>query len=85
MSEAWIIDACRTPRGIGKKGKGALANEHPQPLGAFELDDDGKAVAADPPRDDDEAIARAAGACPRFAIALVRSRKAGPQPKTTST
>ncbi|HSZ51235.1 MAG TPA: hypothetical protein VK801_06660, partial [Caulobacteraceae bacterium] len=25
MSEAWIIDACRTPRGIGKLGKGALA------------------------------------------------------------
>ena len=21
MSEAWIIDACRTPRGIGKVGK----------------------------------------------------------------
>ena len=25
MSEAWIIDACRTPRGVGKAGKGALA------------------------------------------------------------
>ena len=37
MSEAWIIDACRTPRGIGKKGKGALANEHPQHLGAVVL------------------------------------------------
>jgi small subunit ribosomal protein S25e len=23
MTEAWIIDACRTPRGIGKAGKGA--------------------------------------------------------------
>jgi acetyl-CoA acetyltransferase len=32
MSEAWIIDACRTPRGIGKKGKGALAEQHPQHL-----------------------------------------------------
>jgi acetyl-CoA C-acetyltransferase len=30
MSEAWIIDACRTPRGIGKVGKGALADLHPQ-------------------------------------------------------
>ena len=30
MSESWIIDACRTPRGIGKKGKGALAHLHPQ-------------------------------------------------------
>ena len=37
MSEAWIIDACRTPRGIGKKGKGALADEHPQHLGAAVL------------------------------------------------
>lgn len=37
MNEAWIIDACRTPRGIGKKGKGALADEHPQHLGAVVL------------------------------------------------
>ncbi|QFU75278.1 acetyl-CoA C-acyltransferase [Halioglobus maricola] len=38
MTEAWIIDACRTPRGIGKKGKGSLANEHPQHLGAIVLE-----------------------------------------------
>jgi len=38
MTEAWIIDACRTPRGIGKKGKGALAEEHPQHLGATVLE-----------------------------------------------
>lgn len=37
MSEAWIIDACRTPRGIGKIGKGALADIHPQQLGATVL------------------------------------------------
>ena len=37
MSEAWIIDACRTPRGIGKVGKGALADHHPQALGATVL------------------------------------------------
>jgi acetyl-CoA C-acetyltransferase len=37
MSEAWIIDACRTPRGIGKKGKGSLADQHPQHLGATAL------------------------------------------------
>ncbi len=37
MPEAWIIDACRTPRGIGKKGKGALAHLHPQHLGATVL------------------------------------------------
>ncbi|WP_043113411.1 acetyl-CoA C-acetyltransferase [Solimonas soli] len=30
--EAWIIDAARTPRGIGKLGKGALADVHPQRL-----------------------------------------------------
>lgn len=32
MSEAWIIDAARTPRGIGKQGKGALWEIHPQKL-----------------------------------------------------
>ena len=37
MPEAWIIDACRTPRGIGKVGKGALASIHPQQLGAAVL------------------------------------------------
>ena len=37
MTDAWIIDACRTPRGIGKKGKGALAHLHPQHLGATVL------------------------------------------------
>ena len=33
MTEALIIDATRTPRGIGKVGKGALADLHPQHLG----------------------------------------------------
>src|ERR1700744_3405801 len=37
MAEAFIIDACRTPRGIGKAGKGALADIHPQQLGAAVL------------------------------------------------
>jgi len=37
MTEAWIIDACRTPRGIGKYGKGALSLIHPQQLGATVL------------------------------------------------
>lgn len=37
MPEAWIIDACRTPRGIGKVGKGALADHHPQHLAATVL------------------------------------------------
>ncbi|MDI1363342.1 MAG: acetyl-CoA C-acetyltransferase [bacterium] len=37
MPEALIIDACRTPRGIGKIGKGALADFHPQHLAATVL------------------------------------------------
>lgn len=32
MTEAWIIDAARTPRGIGRQGKGALWDVHPQRL-----------------------------------------------------
>lgn len=37
MVEALIIDACRTPRGVGKAGKGALSDIHPQQLGATVL------------------------------------------------
>ena len=37
MPDAFIIDACRTPRGIGKQGKGALAHLHPQHLGSTVL------------------------------------------------
>ena len=37
MTEAYIIDAVRTPRGIGKVGKGALAHLHPQHLAATVL------------------------------------------------
>ena len=37
MLDALIIDAVRTPRGIGKAGKGALADMHPQHLGAAVL------------------------------------------------
>tara|TARA_R110001606_G_scaffold200544_2_gene348447 strand:- start:35897 stop:37156 length:1260 start_codon:yes stop_codon:yes gene_type:complete len=37
MNEAYIVDAVRTPRGIGKVGKGALAAEHPQHLAATVL------------------------------------------------
>ena len=32
MKEVWIIDSVRTPRGLGKKDKGALSNIHPQRL-----------------------------------------------------
>jgi len=38
MADAYIIDACRTPRGIGKQGKGALAHLHPQHLGRTVLE-----------------------------------------------
>ncbi|CAN5418118.1 acetyl-CoA C-acetyltransferase [soil metagenome] len=37
MADAYIIDAVRTPRGIGKVGKGALAAMHPQHLAASVL------------------------------------------------
>ena len=37
MSQVWIIDACRTPRGVGKAGKGALSSFHPQHLGSTVL------------------------------------------------
>ena len=37
MVDALIIDACRTPRCIGKAGKGALSGIHPQQLGAAVL------------------------------------------------
>ena len=37
MSDALIFDACRTPRGIGKPGKGALSHLHPQHLASTVL------------------------------------------------
>ncbi|MBS0474961.1 MAG: acetyl-CoA C-acetyltransferase [Proteobacteria bacterium] len=37
MAEAYIIDAVRTPRGIGKPGKGALSHLHPQHLASTVL------------------------------------------------
>ena len=37
MAQAYIVDAARTPRGIGKVGKGALAHLHPQHLSATVL------------------------------------------------
>lgn len=37
MAQAYIIDHCRTPRGSGKPGKGALTALHPQELGAVVL------------------------------------------------
>ena len=37
MADAFIIDAVRTPRGIGKMGKGALSQMHPEHLAATVL------------------------------------------------
>ena len=37
MAEAYIIDAVRTPRAIGKTGKGAYSGMHPQHLAAVVL------------------------------------------------
>jgi acetyl-CoA C-acetyltransferase len=37
MAEAYIVDAVRTPRGIGKPGKGALSKMHPQHLAGVVL------------------------------------------------
>jgi len=37
MAEAYIIDAARTPRGVGKAGKGGLAHLHPHHLAATVL------------------------------------------------
>ena len=37
MTDAWIIDACRTPRGIGRQGKGSLTDIHPHRLGSTVL------------------------------------------------
>ena len=37
MGNAYIVDACRTPRGVGKVGKGALAHLHPSYLGSTVL------------------------------------------------
>jgi acetyl-CoA C-acetyltransferase len=37
VAEAYIIDAVRTPRSIGKLGKGALSHMHPQHLAAAVL------------------------------------------------
>ncbi|WP_085808835.1 acetyl-CoA C-acetyltransferase [Sphingomonas sp. TZW2008] len=37
MTNAYIVDAVRTPRGAGRPGKGALTHLHPQHLGATVL------------------------------------------------
>ncbi len=48
MPEAWIIDALRSPRGRGKKDKGALSQIHPQRIMAPVLQGLEKRVGFDP-------------------------------------
>ena len=40
LEAAFLVDAVRTPRGIGKPGKGALSHLHPQHLAATVLTGD---------------------------------------------
>jgi acetyl-CoA C-acetyltransferase len=42
MSEAWAIDACRTPRRVGKLGKGAFGPNRTPAIGATVFDDIGQ-------------------------------------------
>ena len=51
--EAWIIDAVRSPRGIGKQGKGSLAHLHPQNVLGQVLNGLQERVAFDPSDVDD--------------------------------
>ncbi len=53
MSEAFILDAVRTPRGRGKAGKGALSNVHPQELLAQTLNQLAARTGFDPAEVDD--------------------------------
>ena len=53
VGEAWIIDAVRSPRGIGKQGKGSLAGIHPQRVLAQVLDGLRERVGFDPADVDD--------------------------------
>jgi acetyl-CoA C-acetyltransferase len=48
MTDAYILDAVRTPRGRGKAGKGALSNVHPQELLAQTLNRLAERAGVDP-------------------------------------
>ena len=56
MSEAYIIDAVRTPRGRGKAGKGALSGIHPQELLAQTLNRLAERTQVDPGQVDDVVV-----------------------------
>jgi acetyl-CoA C-acetyltransferase len=56
MADAYIIDAVRTPRGRGKKGKGALTGIHPQELLAQTLQELARRTEIDPAHVDDVVV-----------------------------
>ena len=56
MADAYIIDAVRTPRGRGKKGKGALTEIHPQELLAQTLQALARRTELDPADVDDVVV-----------------------------
>ena len=58
MTDAFILDAVRTPRGRGKAGKGALSNVHPQELLAQTLNRLVERTGIDPARIDDTVFAQ---------------------------
>ena len=53
MNEAVIIEAVRTPVGIGKPGKGALSGIHPVDLSAIAIDSLVQRTGIDPDAVDD--------------------------------
>ncbi len=61
MPEAWIIDALRSPRGRGKKDKGALSQIHPQRIMAQVLQGLEKRVGFDPGEVDDVVLGCGSG------------------------
>lgn len=56
MADAYIIDAVRTPRGRGKKGKGSLTEIHPQELLAQTLQELGRRTQIDAADVDDVVV-----------------------------
>ena len=57
MADAFLIDAARTPRGIGKPGKGALSHLHPQRLLAQVFESIGERNGLDTSEIDDVVVA----------------------------
>ena len=56
MGDAYIIDAVRTPRGRGKKGKGSLTEIHPQELLAQTLNELARRTGIDTAQVDDVVV-----------------------------